>query len=65
MPPMQHKTSVLYPHSLSYLFLLGKCHYKKNIGLRYPLSEIIYGVFFILVWQKLSPFFLNLWQLVF
>ena len=31
---------------LSYLFLLGKCHScKKNIGLRYPLSEIIYGDF--------------------
>ena len=56
---------------LSYLFLLGKCHScKKNIGLRYPLSEIIYGVFFILVWQKLgfvwaSPFFLVCWSLLF
>ena len=56
---------------LSYLFLLGKCHScKKNIELRYPLSEIIYGVLFVLIWQKLgfvwaSPFFLFSWSLLF
>ncbi len=56
---------------LSYLFLLGKCHScKKNIGLRYPLSEIIYGGLFIFIWQKVgfvwdSPFFLVCWSLLF
>ena len=56
---------------ISYLFLLGKCHScKKSISIVYPLSEIIYGVLFVLVWQKLgfvwaSPLFLFCWSLLF
>lgn len=56
---------------LSYLFLLGKCHFcKKKISPRYPIVELFFGFLFFLIWHKVGIkleiiIYLICWSLLF